>query len=79
MRVTATDYTLLSTRSCVRPKRGPDTQDDIKKALLEAVFANASHSDTRDSNRRKLYAIWKVGILELEASSFAENDELATV
>jgi len=67
MRVTGPDYTFLCNHSCIEPKKTPDVPLDVKKSLLQAIFGQASHADTRDSNRRKLYAIWKAGMLELEA------------
>jgi ribosomal RNA-processing protein 1 len=72
IRVSAPDYTFLSTHSCIQPKIAPESPNDVKRSLLEAVFASASHADTRDSNRRKLYAIWKIGMLELETSDTVE-------
>lgn len=33
----------------------------LKKKLLRAVFEVASQPETRDSNRRKMYALWKEG------------------
>lgn len=44
-------------------------------SMLKAVFANASHGDTRESNRRKLYAIWKAGMLEHEHAQMAGGEE----
>ncbi|CAL1694115.1 unnamed protein product [Somion occarium] len=34
-------------------------KDALKKVLLKQLFNVASEQDTRDSNRRKLYAVWK--------------------
>jgi len=31
----------------------------LKKKLLRRIFEIASHPDTRDSNRRRMYALWK--------------------
>ena len=31
----------------------------LKKKLFRRIFEVASHPDTRDSNRRKMYALWK--------------------
>lgn len=35
---------------------------ELRKAVYQAIFDVASREDTRDSNRRKLYAIWKAGM-----------------
>jgi ribosomal RNA-processing protein 1 len=40
----------------------PATPDDLRQAVLKAIFAVASQEETRDSNRKKLYAIWKTGM-----------------
>ncbi|KAI0639972.1 Nop52-domain-containing protein [Trametes polyzona] len=43
-----------------RPKdEGALSSSALKKILLEKMFEIASEPDTRDSNRRKLYALWK--------------------
>ena len=31
----------------------------LRKMLLRSLFEVASQSETRDSNRRKMYALWK--------------------
>ena len=33
----------------------------LKKKILRRMFEIASHPETRDSNRRKMYALWKEG------------------
>lgn len=75
MRITAPDYTYLCNHACSQPAISPEEPEDIKMALLKAVFANASHGDTRESNRRKLYAIWKVGMLEHEIAEAAGDED----
>jgi ribosomal RNA-processing protein 1 len=31
----------------------------LRKQMLRRLFEAASHTETRDSNRRKIYALWK--------------------
>lgn len=38
----------------------------LRKAVLQKLFATASAEDTRDTNRRKMYALYKTA---------AEDDE----
>ena len=40
----------------------PTTPEDLRQAVLKKIFEVASQEETRDSNRRKLYAIWKARI-----------------
>ncbi|KAL0068674.1 hypothetical protein AAF712_004390 [Marasmius tenuissimus] len=47
-------YTHLITNCC---KDAP--VDSLKKSLVRHLFEVASQPETRDSNRRKIYAIWK--------------------
>ncbi|KAF8527543.1 Nop52-domain-containing protein [Hysterangium stoloniferum] len=38
------------------------TPNELRKSIYQAIFDVASQQETRDSNRRKLYAVWKEGI-----------------
>jgi ribosomal RNA-processing protein 1 len=75
MRITAPDYSYLSVHACIEPTNSPESPEAIKMSLLKAVFSNASHGDTRESNRRKLYAIWKAGMLEYEQAQILSRGE----
>lgn len=39
---------------------------ELRRSILRATFDVASRDDARDSNRRKLYAIWREGMAEEE-------------
>ncbi|KAK7686731.1 hypothetical protein QCA50_010331 [Cerrena zonata] len=59
---TASDntYPNIIENSCgTDPKEGPLDKVSLRKVLLARLFDIASEQDTRDSNRRKLYAVWK--------------------
>jgi ribosomal RNA-processing protein 1 len=72
-RITAPDHTFLCTHSSIEPNSTPDDPTEVKASLLKAVFGQASHADTRDSNRRKLYSIWKTGMLETTTSKEGQS------
>ncbi|KAF8641226.1 hypothetical protein AX17_000860 [Amanita inopinata Kibby_2008] len=57
------DYSNLIFNACYEKPltEGPARPAVLKKKLLRALFEIASRQDTRDSNRRKLYAIWQEG------------------
>jgi ribosomal RNA-processing protein 1 len=38
----------------------------VAKEVLNAVFEVAGHTDTKDANRRKMYALWKQRMEEIE-------------
>ncbi|TFK30908.1 ribosomal RNA processing protein [Coprinopsis marcescibilis] len=50
-------------RSCLRDSatEKPLPRDVLQKQIRRALFDCASRPDTRDSSRRKLYALWKEG------------------
>lgn len=64
-RITAPDYSFLCNHSSAEPKRVADEPGVVKASLLKTVFDQASRSDTRDTSRRKLYAVWKAGMMEM--------------
>ena len=57
-------YEHIVENSCSSNPReeGPLDQATLKKTLVKRLFDIASEQDTRDSNRRKLYAVWKTYI-----------------
>ncbi|GBE77618.1 Nop52-domain-containing protein [Sparassis latifolia] len=63
-RLSMPTYPNLIANACtIDPKmEGAIGRLELKKALLKHMFDIASEQDTRDSNRRKLYAIWKNNI-----------------
>lgn len=52
-------YPHLTANACYSDSEGPLDGAILKKKLLRRIFEVASHPDTRDSNRRKMYALWK--------------------
>jgi len=54
----------LLANSCLSPSNEPLDKSRLRKGVLEYVFEVASQEDTKDSNRRKLYAICKANIDE---------------
>ena len=47
----------LLANSCLSPSDEPSDRGRLRKGVLEYIFEVASREDSRDSNRRKLYAI----------------------
>ncbi|KAI0068126.1 Nop52-domain-containing protein [Artomyces pyxidatus] len=62
------DYPSMVANSCISDMQPPGTADRaiIRQAILKKIFSVASESETRDSNRRKLYAFWKSHVEEDE-------------
>ncbi|OSX66937.1 hypothetical protein POSPLADRAFT_1051101 [Postia placenta MAD-698-R-SB12] len=60
-RLSAPSYPHLVENACLSdPKaEGAVKRGALRKALLRRMFDIASEQDTRDANRRKLYALWK--------------------
>lgn len=60
-RLSAPTYSNLVSNACsTQPKsEGALSSPALKKALLKRMFETASEPETRDANRRKLYALWK--------------------
>ncbi|KAI0318993.1 ribosomal RNA processing protein [Amylostereum chailletii] len=58
----------LAVNSCLSfpETEGPMDVTRLRKGLLKSMFAIASDSETRDSNRRKLYGFWR---------QYAEEDD----
>lgn len=70
LRLSAPSYDNLVANSCsTNPKiEGAVERAPLKTLLLRRMFDIASEQDTRDSNRRKLYAIWRSQMEEEEGS-----------
>ncbi|KAF4623826.1 hypothetical protein D9613_002231 [Agrocybe pediades] len=58
---TQPSYPNLTANACYSSPSpsGPEDGAVLKKKLLRRIFEVASEPDTRDSNRRKMYALWK--------------------
>jgi len=60
-RLSSPEYpTLVSNACAMDPKaEGAVEKRTLKSALLKRMFEVASEQDTRDANRRRMYALWK--------------------
>ncbi|KAH9947101.1 Nop52-domain-containing protein [Amylocystis lapponica] len=60
-RLSTPTYTNLTCNACATDptSEGALESGKLKKALLRQLFEVASEQDTRDANRRKMYAFWK--------------------
>ena len=54
----------LLANSCLSPSDEPLDRSQLRKGVLEYIFEIASQEDTKDSNRRRMYAICKANIDE---------------
>lgn len=61
---TRDDLPNLLANSCISPQDEPLDRTRLRKGVLEYIFEVASQEDSRDSNRRKLYAICNANIDE---------------
>ena len=61
---TEDDLPNLLANSCLSPQDEPLDRGQLRKGVLEYIFEVASQEDSRDSNRRKLYAICNANIDE---------------
>ena len=52
----------LLANSCLSPSDEPIDKSQLRKGLLEYIFEVASREDSRDSNRRKMYAVYSANI-----------------
>ncbi|KAA1467950.1 Nop52-domain-containing protein [Dentipellis sp. KUC8613] len=61
-----TDFEYLLKDACISdPKEeGKVDRSALRKGLLKSIFDVASEPDSRDSNRRKLYALWRSNMEE---------------
>lgn len=55
------DYPNVATHSCLEDPKEEGTLERgaLRKGILKAFFTVASDQETRDSNRRKMYALWR--------------------
>jgi len=54
------EYTDLLSNACsTNPAGGVLQRHELRRAFLRQIFDIASKQETRDANRRKLYALWK--------------------
>ncbi|CDO73074.1 hypothetical protein BN946_scf185007.g128 [Trametes cinnabarina] len=65
-RLSTPEYPHLVANACATtPKEeGAINRATLKKVLLRRMFDIASEPDTRDANRRKLYALWKENMVD---------------
>ncbi|EJF67193.1 Nop52-domain-containing protein [Dichomitus squalens] len=70
-RLSTPEFPNLAANACTTnpPKEGSLDPFALRKAVLKQVFDVASEPDTRDANRRKLYAFWKEHIEDEDDSS----------
>lgn len=55
-------------------EEGKMTSHDLRKGLLKDLFDVASKPDTREANRRRLYAVWKEAVADDEGLSDHDLD-----
>ena len=67
LKATQDDLSDLLANSCLSPQDEPSDRNQLRKGMLEYIFEVASREDSRDSNRRKLYAICNANIDEDDA------------
>jgi len=60
------DYTYLCQNVSGSFSNKPESPQIVLQRILQDCFQAASRSDTRDSNRRKLYTIWRTGMQDTE-------------
>ena len=63
IRLSSDTLAYLKSNACLEDPE-PESQMEgaiLKKKLLRRMFEIASQPETRDSNRRKMYALWKEG------------------
>ncbi|KAI0334375.1 Nop52-domain-containing protein [Cubamyces sp. BRFM 1775] len=67
-RLSTPSYPNLVANACATEPKLEGAMDGttLKKALLKKMFDIASEPDTRDANRRKLYALWKENMVDDE-------------
>ena len=69
-RVSGIEYPTILSNACadVPYTDGPMLHSTLRKAMLQKLFAVASAEDTRDTNRRKMYALYKTAVEDDEDS-----------
>ncbi|KAI0828946.1 Nop52-domain-containing protein [Trametes gibbosa] len=75
-RLSAPTFSNLLSNACgTRPKvEGALSSSALKTSLLKRMFEVASEPDTRDANRRKLYALWKEHMEDEEDDSLEARE-----
>ena len=75
-RLSSPTYPHLASNACTtRPKEeGALSSATLRKLVLKQIFDVASEPETRDANRRKLYAFWKANIEEEEDTRSPDSD-----
>lgn len=69
LRTLAPDLTFLcqhATYTSTEEPAEPMPPPELRKALLRNIFERASHEDSRVSNRKKMYQIWRNAMEEEE-------------
>ncbi|KAF8560066.1 ribosomal RNA processing protein [Imleria badia] len=63
-RVSGFEYPTIFSNACVDVPHtdGPMLHSTLREAILQKLFAVASAEDTRDANRRKMYALYKTAV-----------------
>lgn len=69
-RVSSLEYPTILSNACadVPCTDGPMLHSTLREAILQKLFAVASAEDTRDTNRRKMYALYKTAVDDDEDS-----------
>ena len=69
-RLSGPEYPTILSNACadVPHTDGPLPHSTLREAILQKLFAVASTEDTRDANRRKMYALYKTAVEEDEDS-----------
>ena len=58
------EFSHLLASSCLSPSDEPVDKSLLRKGMVEYIFEVASREDSRDSNRRKMYALCRANIDE---------------
>ncbi|EMD41841.1 hypothetical protein CERSUDRAFT_42980 [Gelatoporia subvermispora B] len=76
-RLSTLEYPHLLPNACAEDPKTEGALDraSLKKVLLKKVFDVASEQDTRDANRRKLYALWKEHTEDEDSGGDQSDDE----
>ncbi|KIJ53456.1 hypothetical protein M422DRAFT_222082 [Sphaerobolus stellatus SS14] len=59
---------VANSRRDISSQSDAQSAPELLKTMYQTIFDVASHQDTRDSNRRKMYAIWKAGMEDVEGT-----------
>ncbi|KAH8120081.1 Nop52-domain-containing protein, partial [Phellopilus nigrolimitatus] len=65
----------IAANACLEtPKEGKVEKSQVRKALLRKMFDIASGPNARETNRRKMYAVWKTAMAEENESGGEDTD-----